>query len=232
MIKLSKIYLSNLSNSELLQGIASVDPTLILYICFLGDPQTFASHILDDEIDCRRLAQKWDLTVYNPPKERRTHRVNCILRAPGRRIYNELKKEGTCEEFLKFFQQEDENGIHVSIDRSRFNHLFREKFSFEKDPDEIIRNKIKEIETEFYLNLPPPNYQLYAKNHEITLKYSIVLEKINFILEIACHRVETQRIEIPFEQNHFSTYLPYNMITCTNCNESFKISYDFFHLIH
>lgn len=226
---MAKISLSHLNNSELLKDIAKDDPILIYYICHLGDPEKFKAHIFDFETDCRKLADKYDITIFIPQRERKTHEPNCRLRKENELISKELIDNQVCEKFQQFFEQKDEIGNHLKIDREKFRGLFWDNFTFEENPEDIINNELIKIKNEYKINLPPNKHEIYNRNGIlITLHYILKDEEIYFIIKVKCNCKKQSSNEISLKFNHFRERNPYD-IECENCPKKFHISHNFYY---
>jgi len=224
---LAKFNLSRLNSSELLKVIAENDPILIYYICHLGDPEKFKAHIFDFETDCRKLADNYDITVFIPQRKRKTHEPNCRLRSTNKYLSRELSSHGICLRFKQFFEQKDESGEHIRIDREEFRRLFWENFTFEEDSTDIINAQLNRIKNEYRITLPPNNYEIPNKNGNlVTLHYILKEEEIYFIIKVKCSCRNEFSEEIPLRFNHFREKNPYD-VECANCPKKFHISYHF-----
>lgn len=221
---MTKISLAYLNNKDLLKEIAEYDPVLIYYICYLGNREKFESHIFNEETDCRELAKKWDLTKYRSPGDRPFHPVNCILKHKS--IYEEFVDRGICKEMLEFFKQRDDNGNHISIDREKFRELFREKFTFKEDPEDLINNKLNEIREKYYISLPPNNNKIKNKGNLMTISYNIEEDIFLILVEMICKC--SNIISNNFSETDITiSYSPHN-IECGNCGNFFIIAHNFY----
>lgn len=226
---MAKISLSRSNISELLKDIAEDDPILIYYICHLGDSEKFKAHIFDFETDCRKLADKYDITIFIPQRERKTHEPNCRLRKGNELISKELIDNQVCEKFQQFFEQKDEIGNHLKIDREKFRVLFWDNFTFEENPEDIINNELNKIKNEYNISLPPNNYEIYNRNGIlITLHYKIKDKEFYFNINVKCNCKNESSKEISRKSNHFREKNPYD-IECANCPNKFHISHRFYY---
>ena len=182
---MAKINLSRLNSSELFKDIAKDDPILIYYICHLGDRNKFEAHLFDFETDCRKLANRYDITIFLPQKDRKTHKPSCRLRKDNEALSKELIDNKVCNKLQQFFEQRDENGNHITIDREQFRRLFWDNFTFEENPEDIINTKLNEIKNEFSISLPPNTHVIHSKNGIlITLHYILKDEEICFTIRV------------------------------------------------
>lgn len=226
---MAKINLSHLNSSELFKDIAEDDPILIYYICHLGDPNKFEAHFFDFETDCRKLADRYDITIFIPQKERKTHKPYCRLRKDNEALSKELIDNKVCDKLQQFFEQRDENGNHITIDREQFRRSFWDNFTFEENPEDIINTKLDKIKNEFLINLPPNNRKIHSRNGIlITLHYILKDEEICFIIKVKCNCKNEFIKEIPLIFNHFREKNPYD-IECANCPKNFYINYNFYY---
>lgn len=226
---MTKINLSRLNSSELLKVIAEDDPLLIYYICHLGDREKFKAHIFDFETDCRKLGDKYDITIFIPQRERKTHKPNCRLRKGNELFSKELIDNQICEKFQQFFEQKDENGEHIIIDREEFRRLFWDNFTFEENPEDIINNELNKIKNEYLINLPPNKHEINNRNGIlITLHYILKDEEICFTIKVKCNCKNEFIKEIPLKFNHFREKNPHD-IECAYCPKKFHVTHNFYY---
>ncbi len=221
------ISLAYLNYSDLIQDISLEHPILIYFICHLDNPDKFKSNLFNYETDCRKLQSKFDITEYIPPRERKTHEVRCRLKNDYKDIARELIEQRVCEILTTFFQQENESGDHVNIDREKFKALFWEKFTFEEDPEKLIENRLNHIKNQTNISLPPNNYKREKNRNLLIITYLLEDNSFSFVITIKCNCTNCTSVKILFELNHFENYQPYE-IECERCRKIFGISYDLY----
>ncbi|MBD3342555.1 MAG: hypothetical protein GF353_25875 [Candidatus Lokiarchaeota archaeon] len=227
---MTKKSLANLRRSKLLKQIAELDPLLIYYICHLGDRDKFKSSEFDDEIDCRPLSEKWNLTIYTPSKIRKTHRVNCRLKRKYKEISNELINSGVCKDLKQIFKNAEESNQNSYVDRQKFGEIFWKRFTFSEDPREKIKNLLKKVETEFNIDLPDDGHFIYnRKGIKIVFRCKLENNNLKFLIEIECSCKERfiSTFLLDKAQKHFQSYKTFK-IDCKNCPNEYIISHNFF----
>lgn len=222
-----KISLAYLNYSYLLKDIALEHPILIYYICHLENPDRFKSNLFNFEEDCRKLRNKFDITEYIPPRERKTHWVGCRLKSEYKDIVRELIEQGVCENLTRFFQQEDESGDHIYINREKFKELFWERFTFEEDPEKLIENRLNLIKNQNNINLPPNNYIHEKSGNLLIITYLLEDDSFYFVITIKCACTKSTSVKILSVQNHFDNYQPYE-IECERCRKIFGIAFNLY----
>ncbi len=220
---LKKKTLAYLSYSETFKHIAEKDPILLFLMCHIKKPEKFRCHIFDFEIDYRELA-KFDIVDYNPPKNRPTHSPIPKLRSTSKRLIQELIDNGICKELSEFFEKKDENQEHITIKREDFRRFFKERFTFEEDPNNTFENKLSEIRK---IHKIAPNG--YVKNdpygNQMKITYNVKINVVNVTIDIDCFCSNKCRKEFPvieYLENKWNLNL-----FCNECKKTFYPSFNF-----
>jgi len=219
-----KIYLGSFKSVGV---IKKLNPTLIYFICYRKNPVEYRvnSRIIDVEQDCQAL-QKFNITIFIPPKARIAHRVtysDCIFTAFGKSIMEELIEESLCSQ------------MHENLDfknRRVFNLSFVKNFSFSIDPADIVTSKLKKIQQNYEITLPQNNYTLKKRGSNITINYSVDKDLLFMcvLLLCSCGHVTTQEIKQETLIKHYHSD-ELHVIRCSSdsCNLEFYISPSFYY---
>ncbi|MFO8020804.1 MAG: hypothetical protein R6U96_19430 [Promethearchaeia archaeon] len=213
-----KVYLGSLNNADILSELTNDNPAYMYFICFLGNRTLYPinPNLIDVEVDCRPLMKKYDLTNFTPRSERGTHAVtplDCNLNKKGELIFKEIQDYNICNQLNQLLNSRQ------TINKTEFNRLFREKFSFETNPEDILEEKIKQVREKYDTNFPTKEFTY----RRMTVTPTIKKDRLYYQFKIKCACSE----EI-FDEINMDDYKPIGEeIVCPNCEHLFNIPYDF-----
>lgn len=212
-----KVYLGHLSNAEILSDLTEDNPAYLCFICYLGSQGWFPlySQINNLEIDCRQLMRRYRLTNFIPRSKRVGHFVthkDCKLNSRGEKLFEELRKNEVCDIIKEFLEAYD------NITRIKFNNFFRNKFSFEIDPQNKLQEKIKEVINKYNTNFP--NERISYKN--MNIKPILKEGSLYYRFKIACYCSNKINEDINMEN-----YKGGFQMKCDKCDHPYHIVYNF-----
>jgi len=225
--------LAYLDCKEILKSIVNDHPKLIYYICHKIDSKKYPNQpFIDEEQDCKKLAERYDIMEFKTRKERSTHGItseSCKFRGRGKNIAIELCQEGICDEILKLINQIKKKREISYIKKEIFAQEFFNHFTFDEDQNKIIENKINEIKEKYYINIPKNHHDNKVNRNNIHIEYTFENEifYINFIINCTCSKRKKTCIKVEVKDEHFKNAHPYN-IKCKFCNSTFIISHNLY----
>ena len=229
------IYLGQLNKTSILRDISErYSPTLLYFICYRGNPERFRppSQILDIEQDCKIL-KKFLVTDFKPRKERDGHFVtfdDCKFTNLGEEIFQELTNHKICSSMHRIFNQKDNLGNHVSVEKNEFIEQFHQNFSFDVNPQKKIEKELENIKNKYCIDLPPNGYQHNSNRENCTFVVNYEMKGKELIpritLECVCHESFTK--EITTFKNIFKFHLPIQL-ECPKCGKDYVISSDMYY---
>ncbi|KKN47086.1 hypothetical protein LCGC14_0666520 [marine sediment metagenome] len=234
--------LAYLDFKEILKSIVNDQPKLIYYICHRIDSKEYPNEpLIDEEQDCKILAERHGLMEFKSRSERTTHgvtRESCYFTRTGRNVAIELCEKGICDEIIRLIDQlkkermKKNESTHIS--KETFAQEFIKYFTFDEDPTKIIENKINEIKENFNVSLPDNNHEIPINGNLIKIKLYVKNNTLYFDFVISCTCLKGRKtiiqniVDYEFKKNHFELYYPH-IVNCNYCQKIFVISH---HLIY
>jgi hypothetical protein len=225
--------LANINYISTIKKVVSIDSSLLNLICYRGSQEEdqeiqLDSRIIDMEIDCRSLG-KLNIVEYTPPSERPSHPIlhqHCSLTNLGKEIYKELKTVGLCGEMHIFLKSQNLSG------KLDFHDFFNSNYTFEKDQEKKLTNKLSQFKEKFIVAIPENGYKKTCESMEYTVNYDF--ERNCLIIELIVKCECSNRIIEKIPQKDFLINYRnghYFLIKCENpeCNRSIFISHNLYY---
>ena len=214
------LYLGMYDSSPVMKMICDLDPVLLYFACYRAK-LVKTSPLFDHQEDCKML-KKMGIVKYINPRNRSSHFVketDCVIVKGSKQLIEDIKQIN----LHRILQKIDRE----SKTREDFRVAFKNKISFEKNPEDILEKLIIRVNGKHNLDW---NFH-GSKGEKDGVIWFVEFttpdnEELHYSINVKCKCKNKIREDFTYNEEKFELWKGYSLI-CSNCKREYQISFNF-----